>query len=268
MSRPDPMQISEAELRSMTSDLVELHHETFPQLQRELADVAAGIRDQTSTSVARAVNRRGFLLGSGAVLGGLALAACGSKSGSSSTPANSSGVPTTATSGGASGDAAGLATNASLENLAVFAYGAALTNAPKGKFGPVPPAVAGFAQHAMQQHSDHAKAWNAALVAAGKQPFTAPDPALAPTITAAFAKINNVPDLAKLALLLENTAGETYARQLGEFTSPQAISTAATIMPVERQHAAILSFILGQYPVPATFVPNTFARPNTDAGVS
>ncbi len=73
-------------------------------------------------------------------------------------------------------------------------------------------------------------------------------------------------------LTLENTAAVTYTKQMGEFTSPEALSAVATIAPVERQHAAILNFVLGNYPVPDTFVPldknNTSlgARLNRDVG--
>ena len=37
--------------------------------------------------------------------------------------------------------------------------------------------------------------------------------------------------------------------------SPAGIETAATIAPVEAMHAAILNFVLGQYPVPDDFLP-------------
>ena len=37
---------------------------------------------------------------------------------------------------------------------------------------------------------------------------------------------------------------------------PAGIKTAATIEPVELQHAAILNFLLGQYPVPDSFTQN------------
>lgn len=271
MTEKDPIQCTEAELRAMTRDLDEMHHATFPQLRDQLGDLASSLRGDAGKVLAHSTSRRGFLLGSGLAVGGVALAACGGGSTSStSTPSpgksSASAAPTQSSSGAASGDVAGLATNASLENLAVFAYNAALT-APAGKFGTIPPAVVGFAMHAKQQHSDHANAFNAALQKAGHAPFTEPDPALAPTIQAAFAKISTVPDLAKLALGLENTAAETYTKQMGEFTSSDALGAVATIAPVERQHAAILNFVLGQYPVPKTFVPLDLARPSSDAGV-
>jgi hypothetical protein len=254
------MQISEAELRSLTSTLEEMHQETLPVLQEQLADFGTALRpEQKKTGLtAIAGTRRQFLAGVGIAAGGLVLAACGSNGGSKSS--SGSGVSSKPTNA----DVADLRTNASIENLAVFAYGAALAAAPKGKFGPVPPAIAGFAQHAMKQHADHAKAFNAALTQAGASPYTQPDPALAGMVQTAFAKIDNVPDLAKLALSLENTAASTYVKQMGEFTSSQALAAVATIAPIERQHAAILHYVLGEYPVPDTFVPLNLARPNTD----
>jgi hypothetical protein len=156
----------------------------------------------------------------------------------------------------------------------VFAYMSALKAASTGKFGKsVPPAVAAFAQHAMQQHQDHADAFNAALVNAGGKAYTQPDPALAPAVTKMFAAVDSVPGLAKLALTLENTAGATYVKQMGEVTSAAALSAIATIAPVERQHAAILSYVLGEYPIPDTFVKleptatSLGARPSSDAGI-
>jgi hypothetical protein len=254
------MQISEAELRSLTSDLDEVHRDSLPVLQEQLADFGSSLRADSRKSGLTAITgtRRQFLMGIGLAAGGLALAACGG--GSNDSPAPGAGT----SSKPATGDVAGLRTNASIENLAVFAYGAALTAAPKGKFGSVPPAVAGFAQHAMKQHADHAKAFNAALTQAGAQPYTQPDPALASMVQTAFGKIDNVPDLVKLALSLEDTAAATYIKQMGEFTSSEALSAVATIAPVERQHAAILHYVLGEYPVPDTFVKLDLARPNSD----
>ena len=42
------------------------------------------------------------------------------------------------------------------------------------------------------------------------------------------------------------------------------IKTAATIQPVEMQHAAILHFLLGEYPVPDAFAKSAGARPVSD----
>jgi len=258
MSERNEMHISERELRSMTEEMNEMHNATFPQLREALADFGASVRHRAPAS------RRTFLMGGGVAVGGLALAACSSKKDSTSKPVGGSSSP----SGGKGGkDNAALATNASLENLAVFAYDSVLKTAPKGTFGKVPAAVAGFAMHAMAQPADHAKVFNAALVNAGGKEFTDPNPVLKQTVLDEFGKLKDVPGVAKLALLLENTAASTYTKQMGSLTSPEALAAVATIQLVERQHAAILHFVLGEYPVPDTFVPLDLARPDTDAGV-
>jgi len=265
----------ERELRAMTAQMNEMHQETFPQLREALGDLGSGLRKRLRTE---ASSRRAFLVGGGTLLGAVALAACSDgatgPSGSGATPGPSSGSGSpSATS--ASGDIAALATNASLENLAVFAYGQALMDAPKGKFGKsVPPAIAEFAKNAKAQHTDHANAFNAALTKAGGQAFTKPNPALAGPVTEMYGKVNDLGGLAKLALTLENTAAATYTKQMGELTSAEAIAAVATIAPVERQHAAVLMYVLGEYPVPDTFVQfgetdtSLGARPSNEAGVA
>ena len=121
-----------------------------------------------------------------------------------------------------------------------------------------------FAETAMSQHQDHQKAWNAVLTAAGKQPVTAVNPVVQPTINTAFAKVTTVAGLAELALMVENIAGETYQNGLSVIKSAAGIKTAASIEPVEFQHAAILSFVLGKYPVPTAFTGVSLARPPSD----
>ncbi len=64
----------------------------------------------------------------------------------------------------------------------------------------------------------------------------------------------SVPDVAKLALSLENAAAQTYTFATANVTDPAGIMTAASIQPVETMHAAILSFVLGEYPVPLSFI--------------
>jgi hypothetical protein len=255
--------ISEHELNRLTEDLCEMHRdEGLPAMEHAAQELAEAARP----SVGRArSSRRTFLLGVGAsVAGGAVLAAC-----SSSAPSTSS---TMSGSGGAlSGDlqVAGMA--ASLENLAVDTYQSAISAAQGGHLGTVPPAVVTFAQTAKAQHADHAKAWNAILQQAGKQPVRSPDPVLKPTVDQALAKVSDVPGVAKLALMLENVAAQTYQAGVGALASPAAVRTAATIQPVEMQHAAILYFILGEYPgiqdangMPLAFNPTDLARPASD----
>ena len=303
MTDRDPLQISEAELRAMTKQMNEMHEETFPVLHEALGDFGSSLRGKLRTLAAHSANRRSFLIGSGATVGGVFLAACSngsdnpkpaaSSAGSSAAaaaPSSSADAPSSsaeapssaaespsASTAAAGKDVAALSTNASLENLAVFAYMSALAEAPKGKFGKVPPAVAEFAKHAMMQHKDHAAAFNAALKNAGAKEFSDPTPTLAPTVIKLFGEVKDVPGLANLALTLENTAAATYVQQMGTLTNEEALKAVATIAPVERQHAAILNFVLGNYPVPDVFVKldaqkgpsaSLGAQPDNSAGVS
>ena len=175
------------------------------------------------------------------------------------------------------GDLAVAAVAASLENLAVYAYNAGLQAATAGKLGTVPPAVATFAMTAKSQHTDHAQAWNAAITGAGHPAVTATDPVVTPIVQAAFAKVTDASGLAQLALLLENTAAQTYQSAIPALTASKSIAVAATIQPVEMQHAAILYYVLGQYPgiqgtastsfasgTPLSFNPLDLARPVSD----
>jgi hypothetical protein len=265
----------------MTADLDAMHHDqALPALKTHLSEWADDIRAQASTrreedderARRSRVDRRRFLAGAGGVAGVAFLAACGS-AGSSSAPAvksssaAASGSPA-AMAGGAgqklTGDLKVVAMAASLENSGIATYMAGIKAATAGKLGTVPPAIVTFAETAMSQHQDHQKAWNAVLTAAGKQPVTVVDPVIQPTINTAFAKVKTVAGLAGLALMVENIAGETYQNGLSVITSAAGIKTAASIEPVEFQHAAILSFVLGKYPVPNAFTGVSLARPPSD----
>ncbi len=248
----DVLAVTEHELTVMTSDLEQIHNDVgMPAMNRALAEWTE--RSRTS--------RRGFLIGAGAVAGGTLLAACSSGSSSPTTTTMSSG---STTSGKLTGDLAVAALAASLENLAVAAYGDVLTAATAGKLGTVPPAVATFVTTVKGQHAQHGQAWNSAIVAAGHQAVTKPDAALVPTVTKDFAKVTDITGAAKLALTLEDIAAATYQSAVSAVKATSSVKVAASIQPVEMQHAAILNFVLGQYPVPNAFSPTSDARPLSD----
>ncbi|MGH3803336.1 MAG: ferritin-like domain-containing protein [Pseudonocardiaceae bacterium] len=239
------MQISERELRSMTRELHELHESTFPGVRKVLDDFAANM----VTVVRKPSTRRTFFLGAaGAVALGTA-AACSSTS--TTTSPSTSAKPDANTY---TGDLKVVALAAALENLAVTAYSGALKLAGDGALGVVPPAVAEFVVTAQKQHADHSSAWNAVLSNAGKP--TVLDAPL--SITADQVKMLNasksVADAAKVALALEDAAAQTYTFAAANVSDGGGIMTAATIQPVEAMHAAILNFVLGQYPVPNSFI--------------
>jgi hypothetical protein len=246
------MAISEHELGVMTGELEQIHQDVGVRAMQEAIDEWTE-RSRTS--------RRGFLIGAGALAGGAVLAACSS---GSSSPTTTRGASGSTGSTKLTGDLAVAALAASLENLAVAAYGDVLSAAAAGKLGTVPPAVATFATTVKSQHAQHAQAWNSAIVAAGHKAITVPDPVLTPVITADFAKVTDVAGAAKLALMLEDVAAATYQSAVSAVKATSSIKVAASIQPVEMQHAAILNFVLGQYPVPNAFSPLADARPLTD----
>jgi len=244
----DTIGISEAELASMTTDLDAMHHEVGMPAMNEAID---GWADDIGAKGPRHHNRRTFLFRAGGVIaGGAALLAVGApefagvaSAVTASGPPNSQGGIT-----GLTGDLAVAALAASLENLAVYAYNAGISAATAGKLGTVPPAVVTFATTVKSQHMDHAAAWNAILTASGKNAVTVTEPSLTPVVNQLFAKVTDVTGLAQLALQLENAAAQTYQVQSTKLKSKKAIATSSSIQPVEMQHAAILYFVLGQYP--------------------
>jgi hypothetical protein len=242
-TRRNEMAISEAELSAMTGNLDQLHHDVARPALRE-----GIVRWGAPTS------RRAFLLGAGVLAGGAALAACGAGSGRSPGAV------------ALSGDLAVASRAASLENLAVYVYKSGLAAATAGHLGAVPPAVLTFARTAMGQHRDHAGAWNAILAGAGQASVTTTDAKLMPTVNRQFAKVTDITGLASLALQIENIAAQTYQVQTAKLGAQKAIALSASIMPVEMQHAAILYFMLGQYPgiqdvngTPLAFSPTSLA---------
>lgn len=243
---------TEGELVDMTRALDELHHDVgMPTMW---AGVERVIDESRSGLVSpRASSRRTFLLGlGGAAVGGAALLTVGAPvlagavslgRGATSAPEAKAFPPA-----GLKGDLAVAAVAASLENLAIFAYSAGLSAATKGKLGTVPPAVATFATTAKAQHSEHAQAWNSVLKANGKAKVTVTNPTLTPVVQADFAKVKDIPGLAKLALMLEIIAAETYQAETSMLKSSAAVALSSSIQPVEMQHIAILYYVLGDYP--------------------
>lgn len=238
---------SESELAALTADMVDAHADTYPVMRAGVAEWA----DAEAPAQRAAVSRRGFVATAAAMIaGGLALAvvpaaaAPRARLAALATGESTAGVPLDVV-------VAGLA--ASLENLAVSTYRAALSAAKAGRLGSVPPAVATFAATAMAQHADHAAAWNSVLVKVGYRPVTAANPVYAKVVDADFAKVTDVVGVAKLALVLENVAAATYLEAIKALSSEAAVSIAASIQPVELQHVAILRFVLGEYPVPLAF---------------
>jgi hypothetical protein len=269
--KSEAMPVDERELRAHTRDLEDMHHESLPSMRDSLAvwrESDATVSEGLAELVARPTSRRLFLLGGGALVGGIALAGSGA-SGLASAAARTSAGGVFAQSMNASGqkltgDLAVVGLAAALENLAVATYQAGIDAATAGKLGTVPPAVVEFATTAQRHHQDHADAWNGVLTGAGKKAVTGVDLTVKKSVDGAFGQVKDVPGLATLALDLENVASATYLAAIDGVKSKPGIQTAATIQPVELQHAAVLLFVLGEYPVPDAFAKKTGARTTSD----
>ena len=249
--RSAEMAISERELSALTRDLDDLHESTFPQVRKTLDELTANL----GQVVHKPSTRRGFFLGAAGAVALGAAAACSSGSSGAPSPSKSAApAPPAAPPETYTGDLKVVALATALENLAVTAYSGALQKGNAGQLGPVPPAVATFMQTAMKQHSDHAQAWNAVLSKAGKPTINDAPLSITQDQVNMLNAATSVPDVAKLALNLENVAAQTYTFATANVSDAGGIMTAATIQPVETMHAAILNFILGQYPVPDSFI--------------
>jgi rubrerythrin len=138
---------------------------------------------------------------------------------------------------GATEDIQRLQTAASIEVLAVSAYGAAL-KLPYVKSNPV---LDKFCTVTKAQHAEHLTAFNNTVTALGGSPQTSPDPVLAKAAEAALPKVEKSPlALVDLALELEQVAAETYVKDTYTFHDDSAKKVAASIMGIEAQHASVL----------------------------
>ncbi len=216
--------------------------------------------DASPATTRAATNRRRFLFGGGVLAAGAVLAACGDDDDEESSDTTAAGgqggdtSQTTAGGGDASGDEAIAMFAASLEFLAVSTYQGALDAAGQGALGEVPEAVAEFVTTARDQHQAALDSWNEAIVAGGGAEVTEPPAELADTVNSQFASVTDVTGAAELALMLEQIAGATYLDVIPQIQGEAARALAGSIFPIAQQHAAVLLFVLGQYPVPDVFV--------------
>lgn len=207
------------------------------------------------------LTRRKVLLGGGAAALAIAAVACGTDEDPfvlEDPPNPDLTTPPPKQEGGGQGapgggDVATAKLAAGLEVLAVNTYQGALDAAGQGKLGEVPPAVATFATTARDHHQAHLRAWNDLLTSLGEQPVSEPLPALAGPVGDQLGQASDVVGVARLALTLEDTAASTYFEAIPTIGNAEALELAATIQPIDMQHAAVLRYVLGEYPVPESF---------------
>lgn len=213
------------------------------------------------------LHRRKFLAGIGVGAAAVAFAACGGDDDKESsddpttttkgddgttTTAGEDETTTTAAEGG--GDDIAIAQLAAgLEVLAVNTYQAVADAATSGAVGEVPPVVVGYVTAALGHHQGHLDTWNGILTEAGEDEVTEPNADLDPTVQEALGGVTDVVGAAELALMLEGIAAATYLDALTMLTDDAALDVAGQIFVVDRQHMALLTYALGEYPIPDTF---------------
>ena len=139
-----------------------------------------------------------------------------------------------------SGDAGINAFAQSVELALVQAYAEL---ASRGKVAT--PAAADATSALAAHHQEHASALG---VLAGSRATTTPNRRLATMLSA---RVRSAPDeraALEVALALENEAASTYLFALGSLEATEALQLAASILPVESQHAVVLATLLHKAP--------------------
>jgi hypothetical protein len=146
-----------------------------------------------------------------------------------------------------------LQTSASLENLAVATYTKALTLPYIANGNAV---IKQFAQTTMQQHAQHAIAFNGAAVKLGGKKQTKTNPHFTPVVTAAVPKLaaasatTGPPMVVSLAISLEKAASETYSKNCQLMNNLASRTVMSSILGIDCQHLAVLLAVQALLPTP------------------
>ena len=131
-------------------------------------------------------------------------------------------------------------------DLAAFAEtlelaGASLYGAMRGRLArpQAVSAITAFQKH----HQDHA---NAIGPAAGDKRVSKPNQLLLPTLTDQLNRAQGENAVLKVAYDFENALAATYLNIIDEITDAAALKLAASIMPVEAQHAVVLGGLISR----------------------
>jgi hypothetical protein len=129
-----------------------------------------------------------------------------------------------------------LQTAASLENLVVATYAAAL----ELPFVHENAVILQFAETTMQQHSEHGALFNAQAEDLGGERQDAPNPRYSEVVHAAMPTLTNAAAVVELAATLEEVATDTYLANLTLLRDATMRTLMASVMGVESQHLATL----------------------------
>ncbi len=130
-----------------------------------------------------------------------------------------------------------LQTAASLENLAVATYGAAL-GLPFIKSGNA--VVKKFAETTMGQHKEHGQAFNAMAKTLKGAEQTKTNPKYQKVVDDALPTLTDPAKVVDLAMALEQVATETYVANMALLEDKDSKALMASVMGVESQHLAVL----------------------------
>ena len=207
--------------------------------QADLADLRADrVREGIDPDEARefASERRrlladdGFGLGTLAAVGALGTAFAGAIATMIAAPAGAQGDTEDV-------DVMVLQTAASLENLAVATYGAALKLDFIKNGNPV---VKTFAETTMKQHDEHGDAFNSAAKTLGGKEQKDPNPKYLQVVNDAKPGLTDPAKVVELAMALEQVATETYVSNLSLMRDNTSKELMGSVMGVESQHLATL----------------------------
>ncbi len=164
-----------------------------------------------------------------------------------------------------------LQTAASIENLAISAYGLSLSLPFIGGSDAIP-VMKTFVTTTTQQHRDHLQAFNAAVARLGGQTQNAPDPALLAVVNQATPGLTGLGPVIELAIQLETGAAETYVAYVSALSDVNARKVTAGIMGVEAQHVTVLlaaqAIVVGGHPEYLTLPPPLAKLPGSAASAA
>lgn len=216
------MEISERALRRMVREVDDNHREGMQTMAADIAELHYGEGRRLMGASRRSFLRRAGLGGAGIAIGSAFL------------PVSRLLSPALAAT---EGDAGVAAFAESVELAAVEAYGAAAKSG-KVKTPAVLQAATTFAGH----HKEHAGAFGGA---AGDAATGKPNPGILKMVSDQLQDAGDEKAVLKIAYDLENAAASTYLFGLGVLESKPALQLAASILPVESQHAVVLGNVLG-----------------------
>lgn len=236
------MTVDERGLRELIVESEDLQADALRDVQRMQADLADHRADRTRAGIdpeeareftaerRRLLAEDGFGLGTLAAVGALGTAFAGAIATMVASPAGAQGDTDDV-------DVMVLQTAASLENLAVATYGAALDLDFIKNGNPV---VKTFAETTMKQHDEHGDAFNGATKTLGGKEQTEPNPKYLKVVDDAKPTLTDPAKVVELAMALEQVATQTYVSNLSLMRDNTSKELMASVMGVESQHLATL----------------------------